>query len=263
MELRTLLSKLFEILLGKKTKELPELVNNEENRFTITEKIFEKPKPNHIICNGEPIEIDWHKVILWDDEGGLKCEPSQYEARTKSRKVKMFLVHWDACLSSRQMSGVLKERGLSIAFAIDNDGTIYQLMDTKHVAWHARGVNTASVGVEITNAVKLRYQKWYVENGFGKRPLIASAKLNGEVLPAMLGFYPIQVEALQALIKSVCTAHGIPLEVPLDSEGKLVAGVDSRVHRRAFRGIVGHYHVTTAKQDPAGLPLKSIVEEIR
>lgn len=263
MELRTLLCKLVEHLFGKKASELPALPSNEENRFTITQKVFENPEPNHIICNGKPVEIDWHKVILWDDEGGLRCEPDQYKAHKRPRKVKMFLVHWDACLSSKQMSGVLKERGLSVPFAIDNDGTIFQLMDTKHVAWHAKGVNTHSVGVEIANAVKLRYQKWYTKNGFEKRPIVVNSELNGETLPPMLGFYPVQIEALKALMKAVCTAHDIPLKVPLDPAGNLVAGVDHRVQGRSFSGIAGHYHVTSTKQDPAGLPLDSIVEEIK
>lgn len=263
MGLLTWLSKLFKFIYKNRRIELPALEANEPNRFTVTQKVFESNEPNYIICNGEPVEIDWHKVVLWDEEGGLKCEPEQYRARKAKRTVKMFVVHWDACLSSRQMSKVLKDRGLSVAFAIDNDGTIFQLMDTKHIAWHAKGVNTHSVGVEMTNAVRLRYQKWYKEQGFGKRPVIINAELNGETLPPMLGFYPEQIEALKALMKAVCVAHNIPFKTPLDKNGSLVAGVDRRVQGRAFEGVVGHYHVTRVKQDPAGLPLDKIVEEIK
>ena len=258
-----LFKRLLEAILGSQTqKAFPELETN-ENRFVATEEIFqEDEEPNHIICNGVPVEIDWHKVVLWDEEGGLKCEPNQYKKRVKDRQPKMFLVHWDACLSSKQMAKVLKDRGLSVPFSTDNNGTLYQLMDTKHVAWHARGVNTVSVGVEIANAVKLKYQKWYEKHGFGKRPIVDDVILNGKKLDPMLGFYPVQVEALKALIAAVCGHYNIPLVVPTDSEGKLVMGVDNRVSRRTFKGVVGHYHVTTAKQDPAGLPLDVVVQEV-
>lgn len=263
-----LLMKLFrmilEAILGSQTKKaFPELEQNEENRWVITEKVYEKEKePKHIICNGEPVEIDWHKVVLWDEPGGLKCEPSQYRKRSKSRKLKMFVVHWDACLDSKKMAGVLKNRGLSVAFAIDNDGTIYQLMDTKHIAWHAKGVNLHSAGVEIANAVDVKYQDWYVKNGFGPRPIVEGVVLNGKELPPMLGFYPVQIEALKALIKAVSIGHVIPYKVPTDKEGNLVMAVDKRVAGRSFRGFVGHYHVNPEKSDPAGLPLDRIVEEV-
>lgn len=239
-----------------------ELEKNAEPRWKVTKKVFETIK-KHIICNGEPVEIEWHKVILWNEEGGLKSEPSQYKKRNKDRNLKMFIVHWDACLSSLDMSKILKDRGLSVAFAIDNDGTIYQLMDTKHVAWHARGVNTISVGVEITNAVLLKYQDWYVKHGFGKRPVVSDVILNGKKLKPMLGFYPVQIEALKALLKAVCGAHNIELKVPTDKDGNLVMAVDKRVQGRSFKGVVGHYHVTEAKADPAGLPLNEIVRDIQ
>jgi len=260
----SLFKKILELILGSQTqKAFPELEKNEENRFVITQKVYEKEEePNHIICNGEPVEIDWHKVVLWDEPGGLKCGPKQYKKRTGKRKPKMFVVHWDACLSSKMMAGVLKERGLSVPFAIDNDGTIYQLMDTKHIAWHARGVNTQSVGVEIANGVSLKYQKWYEKHGHGRRPIVEGVYLNGKKLTPMLGFYPVQVEALKALIKAVCGAHDIPLKVPVDQEGNLVMSVDKRVTGRSFRGVVGHYHVTSTKSDPAGLALDKVIDDV-
>ena len=49
----------------------------------------------------------------------------------------------------------------SLYFCIDNDGTIYQLLDTQHAAWQAgtRVTNLASVGVEISNAYYKKYNK--------------------------------------------------------------------------------------------------------
>jgi hypothetical protein len=255
-----LIKKLLGVFL--KTQKLPELDKPEENRFTVTEEVFEKDEPNYIICNGEPVQIDWHKVVLWTEPGGLVCKPEQYKKRKTKRNLKMFVVHWDACLSSSAMAGVLEERGLSIPFAIDNDGTIFQLMDTKHVAWHAKGVNTISAGVEIANAVSLKYQSWYVKHGFGERPIIKDAVLNGKKIKPMLGFYPVQIEALEALIKAMNMGHGIPLKVPTDKFGSLVTEVDERVAGKNFKGVVGHYHITSRKSDPIGLPLDKVVERV-
>lgn len=250
--------------LGSRKHKLPELPEKNENRFTITTSLLEKEyEKKKIICNGAEVEINWPKVVLWDEPGGLTCDPGTFKKRSANRNPKMFVVHWDGCLNSRQMARVLQERGLSVHFAIDNDGTIYQLLDTKNIAWHARGVNTQSVGVEIANAVELRHNKWYKNNGFEKRPIIPIPKLNGKQLSPVLGFYPQQVEALKALIKAVSSAHSIPLQLPLDKEGKFVQGVDKRVAGRSFSGVVGHFHVTTEKRDPVGLPFERIIEEIK
>jgi len=262
MELLTLLFNRFFGKINQTGSASQDLTKN-ETRWEITEKHFNKDKETrkHVICNGEPVEIDWDKVVLWDEEGGLKCGPAQYKSRKAARSVKLFVVHWDACLSSAKMSEVLKERGLSVPFAIDNDGTIYQLMDTKHIAWHAKGVNQQSVGVEIANAVLPKYNEWYEKKGLGKRAIKSGVKLNGAVLTPMLDFYPVQVEALTALLAAVCRAHQIPFKVPLNKDGSLVMGRDDRVAGRLFKGIVGHYHVTVQKSDPAGLPLDTIVKK--
>lgn len=264
-----LLMKLIRFLLGfffkNPEEKFPELKES-ENRWKVTSKLLEEElnnEPKYIICNGEKTPIHWKKVVLWNENGGLRCKPSQYKKRSAFRTVKMFVVHWDACLHSKQMADVLEKRGLSVPFAIDNDGTIYQLMDTKHIAWHARGVNMQSVGVEIANAVELKYQDWYVKNGFGKRPVIKNFVLNGKKMPDFLGFYPVQIDALKALIKAVSGAHNIPLRTPKDKDGNLVAGADRKVAGRSFKGVVGHYHVSIAKADPAGLPLDKIVKEVR
>ena len=60
-------------------------------------------------------------------------------------------------------------------FLIDNDGTIYQMLDTQHIAWHAgipryEGGNKRGIGVEISNAYYPKYQEWYIKHGFGERP---------------------------------------------------------------------------------------------
>ena len=93
----------------------------------------------HIVHNGEFIPIEWEKVIFWDDPDGLSTKKGNYydNSGKPERKPTFFVNHWDVCLSSESCANVLKRRGASVHFCIDNDGTIYQLLDTQHGAWHA------------------------------------------------------------------------------------------------------------------------------
>ena len=68
------------------------------------------------------------------------------------RMVDLFVIHYDDSGTSRQCFNVLQDhRDLSVHFLLDVDGTIYQTLDLKERALHARNFNTRSVGVEIAN----------------------------------------------------------------------------------------------------------------
>src|SRR5260370_22135308 len=68
------------------------------------------------------------------------------------REVDQFVIHFDACGTSRQCFKVLQDqRDMSVHFMLDLDGTIYQTLDLKERAWHATSSNTRSVGIEIAN----------------------------------------------------------------------------------------------------------------
>src|SRR5262249_37785543 len=53
--------------------------------------------------------------------------------------------------SSKGCFEVLQERGLSVHFILDLDGTLYQTLDLKELAWHATIANSRSIGIEIAN----------------------------------------------------------------------------------------------------------------
>ena len=96
---------------------------------------------SHIVHNGNFIPINWPKVVLWSELDGLKANHGTYYdySGREDRKPTFFVNHWDVCLSSASCERVLNNRGISVHFCIDNDGTIYQLLDTQHGAWHAGG----------------------------------------------------------------------------------------------------------------------------
>jgi len=221
-----------------------------------------------IVHNGKFYPIEWPQVVLWDDpDAGLSCKPGTYTswAGKKDRKPTFFVNHWDVCLSAESCAKVVNKRGISIHFCIDNDGTIYQLLDTQHRAWQAGGRvwNDKSIGVEISNAYYLKYQDWYVRHGYGERPIVDDAYCHGKKLEPHLGFYPVQLEALKALWKAIHNATGIPLECPTDSNGELVTTVDRRCERGVFEGFVNHYNLTKRKIDCAGLDLVGLLREVK
>jgi len=221
---------------------------------------------NYIVYNGNFIPIKWDKVVLWSENGGLKANSGTYYDYTgrPARKIRLFINHWDVCLTSRSCQSVLDKRGISVHFMIDNDGTIYQAVDMQHGCWHAGSerVNRASVGVEISNAYYLKYQDWYVKNGYGERPLVENSRCQGENLDPYLDFYPVQIRALKALWKAIHNGLGTPYLAPLTQFGNTSTNYEQNVKYGDFKGFASHYHVSKTKRDCANLDIKALLEEV-
>ena len=232
----------------------------------VSQEVIHNPQA-HIIHNGKEYPIDWPKVKLWTEPGGIPCRSGTYSsyAGHPDRKPSFFVTHWDVCLDSESCMRVLSRRGISIHYTIDNDGLIRQHLDTQHAAWHAGGRkwNHSSIGVEISNAFSLKYQKRYVSRGFGERPVVTDAYVHGTKLKPHLGFYPVQIEALKALYKAIHEATGIPLETPLDNNGDMLTKVSSVAKANKFKGFVSHFHLTRGKLACAGLDIARLLEEIK
>lgn len=232
------------------------------NVYTMTDK--------HIVHNGKFIPIEWPKVVLWDDPNGFKANKGCYTdlSGKEDREPTMFVNHWDVCLSAESCARVLNKRGISVHFLIDNDGTIFQMLDTQHKAWHAgipryEGGNPKGIGVEISNAYYLKYQDWYVKNGFGERPVQENGYVHGRTLDPFTDFYPVQLDALKALWKAVHIGIGIPLEYPKNSKGHIETSVHKDCERGKFHGICNHYNFVKTKIDCAGLDLPTLIEDVK
>lgn len=229
-----------------------------------------KDGDKHIVHNGHFIPIEWDKVILWDEQAGFKSKKGCYTdlSGREDRKPTMFVNHWDVCLSSESCAKVLNKRGISVHFLIDNDGTIYQTLDTQHKAWHAGistgiGGNPKGIGVEISNAYYLKYQSWYKKHGYGHRPVQEDGWVHGRKLDPFTDFYPVQLEALKALWKACHIGMGIPLEHPKNNLGNADTGVHEDCVKGKFQGICNHYNFTRGKIDCAGLDLTALIQEVR
>ena len=234
-----------------------------ERASELEEQDSDKKYSDYIICHGEPVPIEWDKVVLWTDEGGLKSKDGNYRPVNGKRHVSLFVTHWDVCLSSSICQRVLDRRGISVHFLIDNDGTIYQTLDTTHIGWHAGSVNHRSVGVEISNAYYPKYQSWYKKKGFGERPIIEESYVNGRKLKIHLGFYDIQKEALKALYKAINKGLGVPLETPVNINGTEYTDTLTKPNLKRFSGFIHHYHETSKKIDCGGLDISKLLKEIK
>ena len=238
--------------------------------YTDRQESIEDFKPNtknnkesFIIYNSEYFDIKWPKVKLWFECDGFRMRKG-FKRMTEKRDPSFFVCHWDVCLSSKSCYKVLENRGLSVHFLIDNDGTIYQTMDINDVAYHAgsRTWNNKSIGVEISNAYYPKHQDWYKRNVGEERPLITDAVVHGKKLDPFTGFYPQQLDALKALMRAVNKATGIPLQAPLDRSKSTNTTVSKKAASGRFEGFVSHYHLTNRKIDCAGLDLKKLLRDI-
>ena len=119
--------------------------------------------------------------------------------------------------------------------------------------------------MEISNAYYLKYQDWYVQHGFGERPIITDAWCQGRQLDPFLGFYQVQLDALQSLWMAMHEGWSIPLVGPAsgNSDFKTSTKYDPRCAYGKFEGFVSHYHQTARKIDCAGLDIVKMLEELR
>jgi len=229
------------------------------------EKEFENLEGNHLICEGELVPIDWDKVVNLRDEDNLALPKGFREYKKSKRNVKMIVTHFDVCLSAKSCARVLEKKGISSHFVIDNDGTIYQMVDTQHEGWHAgnRKVNKASIGIDISNAVYTKYQKWYRRKNFGPRPLLEKVKVHGSYIKECLGFYPVQLEAYKALVKTLCSHYNIPIQMPMGDDGNVLLAEHKETKDGKFSGIVNHFHVSRNKWDAANLDWDEMLSDLR
>ena len=196
------------------------------------------------------------------------------------RIVRGLVVHYDVSGTSRQCFRVLQDqRGLSVHFLCDVDGTLYQTLDLADQAWHAAAANPWTVGVEVAHigayppGETAALERWYTEDeegpliripaelgdggvrtpGFVGRPARPD-RVTGEVHGATYvqpDFTDEQYDSLAALAAALHEAlPRIVLEAPRDAAGVVRTDALSEAELAAYQGLLGHSHVTARKRDP-------------
>jgi hypothetical protein len=197
-----------------------------------------------------------------------------------ARVVDQFVIHFDARGTSRRCFEVLHDqRGLSVHFMLDLDGTIYQTLDVKESAWHATIANGRSIGIEVANIGAYPVDgpdpldRWYRADTGGRMrvadpDLLPATKSDGgpasrpvrdELITGMIqgtqlkqyDFTSEQYDALAKLTATLCTLFPkIRCDYPRDDRGKLILHKLSDADFAHYQGILGHYHVQSNKVDP-------------
>ncbi|MDB4967203.1 MAG: N-acetylmuramyl-L-alanine amidase, negative regulator of AmpC, AmpD, partial [Myxococcales bacterium] len=173
--------------------------------------------------------------------------------------VRQFVVHHDGCQDSRTCFHVLhNERGLSVHFLIDNDGTIFQTLDLLDCAFQAAGVNEISVGVELANrGDAMRFPNDY----HGKRDKL-TCRINGHQFLAY-AYTPAQMASMISIGKTLARIFpNLPQVYPLGGDADQSWGT-LRGDVREYAGYLGHYHVTDQKWDPGPFDFKFFASKIR
>jgi hypothetical protein len=172
--------------------------------------------------------------------------------------VRQFVVHHDGCQDSKMCFHVLhNERGLSVHFLIDNDGTIYQTLDLVDCAFQAAGVNEISIGVELAN----RGDAVRFPNEYHGRREKQTCTIHGHQFLAY-AYTKEQNEAMVNLGKALARIFpNLPQAHPITPTGDPMWA--NLPDPREFAGYLGHYHVTDQKWDPGPYDFKYLISKIR
>lgn len=171
------------------------------------------------------------------------------------------VLHADQIGDSAAAFDALVARELSMHFMIDWDGTIYQLMDVSHAAYHAGEANQRSIGVELTNRhdnlvvhpkgsahPKTHPRLAEMQSAAYERKRGPVAEING-VKVQTFGYTEAQYRSLGSLLRLLAAVFpAIARGQPVDGEGKTIGRVlDDPEHTQ---GVLAHWHWSAQQWDP-------------
>jgi len=212
-----------------------------------------------------------------DDE---RARASAWNLTGLQSVIDQFVIHYDGHGLSKLCFPVLQQRQLSVHFLLDLDGTIYQTVDLQERALHATTSNDRAIGIEIANVGAFPVgdpqilDRWYRKDATGQtriqipkelgdprlqaRPFSASPVRSEVVRGSIQGeewaqydFTAEQYEALIKLTAALCRLFPqIKNDYPRDDHGALRSTKLPDDQLAQFKGILGHYHIQTNKNDP-------------
>lgn len=229
---------------------------------------------NNIIISGQEFDIGT-KVVLWNEKpyynfyntGKLKIRNLSIDQLRQ--KLNMIVIHHADTYRASTTFAVLKERGLSCNFLIDDDenedgcATIYQCADIKDSCYSQKIYNDFGPGIEVSYrpGAWQNTQLYSVvnQNKYKVKPHdIVTDKIHGHTLKV---FSPskAQVKSLIFLVSGYLKAFpDIVKEFPKDENGNYIKTIVNEP-----RGIVNHFNLDRAKIDAIGLDLEYLEKEIK
>lgn len=234
-----------------------------------TQAFFERVYPDATTRPFTPEQFKWARNDSWS-------------LQDLQAKVDQFVLHYDvAGISSECFKTLQDDRGLSVQFMLDIDGTLYQTLDLKERAWQATKANDRSIGIEIANIgsysaaeTTAPLQQWYKKDAGGKTYIAVPERLGGVNATRIPGIYrPMRNDVVVGQIRGVTqrmydltpqqydtlikltAALGdifpqIKLVAPRDADGNVIMRTLTDAEYDGYKGVMGHYHVQGNKSDP-------------
>jgi hypothetical protein len=190
------------------------------------------------------------------------------------RKVRQIMVHHSGG-DGRNPSGMFETlwrvRGLSVHFAVEDDGRVFQFLDPEVVAWHGGAANGRSVGIECCLYPTADLDPDYYSPAACARRGNLPHRVEEEVLQGarreVFVMPDVQIEALARLCAALWIAAErhmppapsvyflTPPRFPRPGPGQIAGDIPTRMLPWAPQhvGLVAHMHYTVNKWDPAGL----------
>lgn len=152
-------------------------------------------------------------------------------------------------------------RFLSVHFALEDDGRIYQFVDAQEIAWHAGGANGKSIGIECCLFPLVKADPYYYSaDNCARRKNLPHEQMIQTIQHKKWETYRMPDQQVDALA-NLCAALWYGLgntespKFPRDDKYMVPTSVLSRAVREKHKGLLGHYHLTDQKWDPAGIDL--------
>jgi N-acetyl-anhydromuramyl-L-alanine amidase AmpD len=205
-----------------------------------------------IIVNGQEVACD-AKVFTWHETG------MQFDCHVMRRRTSNVVVHWTGAENPPEQmfenlrahtNALGKPEPLSVHFAVDAQGDVYQFCDAQAFGAHAQGVNDRTVGIEVV----CRGDATTPTRGVQRQ--VVAEKIHGQTV-AYSAFTPAQTRTVLALTESLCRAYSLPMKVPLLGDDVYPTELPA-IARATFQGVIGHLHVRRGKRDPGLKILRAI-----
>ena len=159
----------------------------------------------YVVWNGLNIPIrSKFPILTFESEAGLNLHNAG-NFSTKKRAINSIIVHWGG-LNPHHLHRVFSNRSASSHFGVGlaentTNVAIYQYLDLAHIAWHAVGSNTNSIGIDICQQPESKYFGYYKKNGYNVSMIDNPAKGYGpsKIVSLDTGIRDATVDLLQGL----------------------------------------------------------------
>ena len=190
------------------------------------------------LWNSLDVPISLNTALLKPDHPmGLDLHPFGNFSHSTHRK-ECVIVHWGG-LNPAHLHRVFSNRKASSHFAIGvldgtSDAVIMQFLDAAHIAWHSKGSNTESIGIDICQQPETKWLGHYKKRGYDVKVIKNPAPSHG----------PAKVLSLDSRLHVATREFLLNLTEAMDIEPRF-ASSPARLPEtpQSRRGILGHSNV--------------------